>query len=751
MTNKALNVNLTIAQAAFLKLDCAYPAFFAGLGGGKSYIMGLRAVLNAHDSKEAIVGVYEPTHELVRQVAVPAVLHWLKQLGYDEGKDYTYNKNEHVIKSSSVFFGDILFKSLDNLDLLIGYQTSSAHVDELDTLTQEKAEEAWRKVVDRNRLNLHSAGEDKKTYSKANQRWEYINRVCAYSSPEGFKFCNRRWKEIKSDSYQCVHGSTRDNPAISEAYITERTQHMSKEQIAAYIDGQFVNFATGSVYHCYNRHTHNSNETVREDEVVYIGCDFNVGHMACTVYVRRNGGRDWHAVDEMHSMLDTPEMIRTIKARYFDKGHKVIMYPDSSGGGRHASNASISSITLLRDAGFEVRARKKNPAVLDRIEATNQCFRENRLFINYFNCPETTRCLEQQGWDKDNKPDKSSGTDHQCFSGEQLVNVNNKLIKFKDIPETGTVLCPDGKYRAYNRGGIVKESSRMLLLTLSNGVKIECTPDHQFLTLEGWKKAEDLLGVKLCNQKSLALLNKYTRGLGTTCAETTFNEKGLDYIGKFGKMLTETYRQVMSFTTSTMTKETTILKTLRYFLKGNTLVTTAGKIQEHLLKQLRQLSNGMRAQRVCCGIDNTTKKPNIYYIERGYLSAVTATKLTKEELQGSIGIAQVDAHQQLEERQGLMMRQEVAQCVDQSLQEISTKKQKHVVDSAVEVLSIKELPKQPAYCLTVPDYGYFAVDSVIVSNCDATTYPIAYECAIKAPVLHVDFKFAQKSMSHYDY
>ena len=413
MTSKALDISLTASQAAFLDLQCAYPAFFAGLGGGKSYIMGLRAVLNAHDSKDAIVGIYEPTHELVRQVAVPSVIHWLQKFGYEDGKDFKENANNHVIKSHSPYFGDIIFKSLDNLDLLIGYQTSAAHVDELDTLSQKKAEEAWRRVVDRNRLNLHSAPSDKKVYSPTNQRWEYVNRVCAYSSPEGFKFCNKRWKEQKSDSYQCIHGSTRDNPAISEAYITERTQHMSKEQIAAYIDGQFVNFATGSVYHCYNRHTHDTKESVRPMETVYIGCDFNVGHMACTVYVRRDGGREWHAVDEMHSMLDTPEMIRTIRARYKDKGNSVIMYPDSSGGGRHASNASLSSLTLLRDAGFEVRARKKNPFVLDRVEAANNLFRQQRLFISLHNCPETVKCLEQQGWDKDGRPDKDSGTDHQ--------------------------------------------------------------------------------------------------------------------------------------------------------------------------------------------------------------------------------------------------------------------------------------------------------------------------------------------------
>lgn len=380
---------------------------------GKSYIMGLRAVLDVHHSPKAVVGLYSPTHELLTQIAVPIVEYWLQEFGYKPGKDYTVNKNEHTIKTSSPMLGSFLFKSLADLSTIVGYETSSAHVDEIDTLDVDKASLAWSAIDSRNRLNLRDAPAEHKKWSDKHQRMDYINRVCAYSSPEGFKFCWKRWKQEKNDSYQSAKGNTRDNPALSEDYITERTKTMSPEQIKAYIEGEFVNLNSGSVYHAYNRAGCASSEVVRPGETVYIGCDFNVGKTAATVYVRRDGGTVWHAVDEMHGVLDTPELIRIIENRYKSKGHTVVMYPDSTGANRHGTNANVSQIALLQQAGLEVRAKKTNPAVVDRINATNQKFSAGELKVNFDKCPETARCFEQQGYKKNGEPDKDSGTDHQ--------------------------------------------------------------------------------------------------------------------------------------------------------------------------------------------------------------------------------------------------------------------------------------------------------------------------------------------------
>jgi hypothetical protein len=410
-----LDISLTKAQADFLALTCPFPLFVAGLGSGKSYLMGLAAVLAAHQSSNCLIGIYEPSHELTRLVSMPNVIMWLDKMGYVAGDngDYKINKNDHTIESRNPRFGNFLFKSYDNPDLLIGYETSTAFVDEIDTLPTDKAQIVWDKIVSRNRQQLKGVLPEYTQWSDQNQKYEYINRTMAFTSPEGFKFCYGQWVQKAKDnsSYQKVHGKTRDNPAISEAYIKERTKTLTQAQVKAYLEGEFVNLTSGTVYDCYNRETHRSYETITGTETLYIGMDFNVRNMCATVYVRRNG-HEWHAVDYIAGARDTPDMINIITTRWKDNGHHIVVYPDASKP-TSTTNASITDISLLQDAGFTIKAKSKNPEVRDRVSATNRAFTNMLLFVNDELCPPVADCLEQQTYDKNGKPDKDSGNDHQ--------------------------------------------------------------------------------------------------------------------------------------------------------------------------------------------------------------------------------------------------------------------------------------------------------------------------------------------------
>lgn len=425
MSNE-LTIALTPSQAQFMSLDCRHPLYVAGKGSGKSYTMGLRAVLDMQVSAKAVVGVYEPSHELLRDVAIPNVEMWLQRFGLEKEKDYTHNKQEHKITVHRAGWGKCVFKSMNDVSLLIGFETSAAHVDELDTMPTDKAREAWEAVLDRNRLQIKNA--DKSHYKKNSRGdMDFINRACAYTSPEGFRFCYQTWKRSPTDSYKCVHGSVRENPAQSEDYILDRCKGKSQAWIDANIDGQFRNLTSGSVYHCYNRETHRSFEEIQPNEPLFIGCDFNVDKTSATVYVKRDGGRQWHVVDEIHGVRDTPQLVRLIQSRY--AGHEITMYPDCSGKARSGVNASINHILLLREGGFKVKAREKNLRVQDRVIAANQAFSNMRIFVNDFNCPEVARCLEQQAYDKNGEPDKDAGDDHQNDATTYLIAYELNLVR----------------------------------------------------------------------------------------------------------------------------------------------------------------------------------------------------------------------------------------------------------------------------------------------------------------------------------
>ena len=138
--------------------------------------------------------------------------------------------------------------------------------------------------------------------------------------------------------------------------------------------------------------------------------DFNVGKQCATTFVKR-GVEDYHAVDELVDMLDTPTAIETINAKY--PNSKINIYPDASGGARKSVGASTTDIELLRNAGYNVVVNRSNPKVKDRILTANSAFANTKCFVNIENCPNTVECLEQQAYDANGLPDKKSGKDHQ--------------------------------------------------------------------------------------------------------------------------------------------------------------------------------------------------------------------------------------------------------------------------------------------------------------------------------------------------
>lgn len=392
-----IKLSVTEPQNDFLGLDCMYPAFIGGLGSGKSHIMAISGLLDASGSSDALVAFYEPTHNHLKTIIIPRV----EQLLTEFGIRYTLNKQDHMIYTSTGQFGDFIFQSLDNPTLIVGYECYRAHIDELDVLPEEKAREAWIKIIARARQKL------KGSTASTNRR------VSVYSTPEGYKFVYKMWGASDHPEYKMVKAFTASNPHLPDNYIQTLVDSYPESLIRAYLEGEFVNLASATVYNGYNRSAHESSEKIEPGETLFIGCDFNINKQAATVYVKRNGGLQWHAVAELVDMRDTPEMIRILKEQWHNNGHHIVLYPDASGKAGRSANASISDIALLQSAGFEIRARKKNPDVKDRVQAANKAFSDGRVKVNTQMCPTVARCLEQQAYDKNGEPDKRSGHDHQ--------------------------------------------------------------------------------------------------------------------------------------------------------------------------------------------------------------------------------------------------------------------------------------------------------------------------------------------------
>jgi Terminase large subunit, T4likevirus-type, N-terminal/Terminase RNaseH-like domain len=415
-----INLTATKPQADFLALDCKFPAFIAGFGTGKSETMVNSALLDSIEGgSDSLIALYEPTYDLVRLILAPR----MEQKLIDWGVRYKYNKTENIIYTSSGQLGDFVLRTLDNPARIVGYESFRAKLDEIDTLKQEHATEAWIKVIARNR-------QKPKTYQAISGK--PINTVSVFSTPEGFRFVYDRWKKNPKAGYEMIQASTMSNPYLPDDYVQALRDSYPPQLIDAYLNGEFVNLTSGTVYPQFDRKLNHCNDEWDGREPVHIGMDFNVGKMSAILHVERDG--EPRAVGEILGAYDTPEMIRLIKQRLwrelsdgeFEERCQIYVYPDASGNARKTVNASTSDLALLREAGFVVMARGKNPSVRDRITSVNAMLcnaqNERRYLINTRLCPSYTEAREQQVYNKNGEPDKSHDKDHPNDAADYYIH-----------------------------------------------------------------------------------------------------------------------------------------------------------------------------------------------------------------------------------------------------------------------------------------------------------------------------------------
>lgn len=404
--DKTLKIQMTEPQAEFTELNCRYPLFVGGYGSGKTETLINNAIIDASHSPDALIALYAPTYDLVKLILAARLEEKLQQFGIE----YDYNKSDNYIRTRHPQFGNFVLRSLDTPERIVGYQSYRAHIDELDVLPLKQAELAWNKIIGRNRQ-----------IPKGMNRYNVLNRVSAYSTPEGYNFLYKRWVKENPDpvEYRLVKASSRSNPFLAESYIKSLESTYSGELVRAYLEGDFVNLVSGTIYYGFDRKINLSKEQVIGNETLYIGMDFNVGKQCCTIYVKRNKDQEWHVVDELVNLADTPNTIEALRIKY--PHNPIVVYPDASGNARKTVGSSETDISLLRNAGFKIKVNKSNPKVKDRILATNAAFTNRNVSVNVDRCPNVTECLEQQAYDDNGLPDKKSGKDHQNDATTYLI------------------------------------------------------------------------------------------------------------------------------------------------------------------------------------------------------------------------------------------------------------------------------------------------------------------------------------------
>jgi len=275
-------LKLTKPQSQFYKAwhndpDNNFIAFVAGFGSGKSEILHIIAVLTVIKFPWANVGTYAPTYDLINLNNVPRIAELLDLFGLK----YKFNKKDFIFDIEG--HGKIICRSMDNPGRIIAYEVFISLVDELDTMSTKQAEDAWNKIIARNRQQP-PIGE---TISKGSLiKWDHqeqaevtpvdisfqegmeiINKCGVFTTPEGFKFTYRKWQKEDNIGYLLIRASTYSNPYLPKSYIDNLKNSYPSQLIDAYLNGEFVNLTGGRVYHAFDRKIHSFDANTLIDSI----------------------------------------------------------------------------------------------------------------------------------------------------------------------------------------------------------------------------------------------------------------------------------------------------------------------------------------------------------------------------------------------------------------------------------------------------------------------------------------------------
>ena len=230
---------------------------------------------------------------------------------------------------------------------------------------------------------------------------------------------NKDWASFK---YTTLEGGQVDDNEIEQA-----RQDLDIRTFQQEYEATFVNYS-GMIYYNFNRQKNIVDKYDKDAGVLHIGLDFNVDPMSAVICLIVN--EIIIVVDEIQIYSsNTQEMCEEIKTRYQNK--KIVVYPDPSARQRKTSAGGFTDLSILKNAGFDVKCKNTAPLIRDRINAVNAKLKnvngKNSLFI-VKSCKNVIKSIERQIYKEGTHvPDKDSGYDHMNDALGYLIEFNFPL------------------------------------------------------------------------------------------------------------------------------------------------------------------------------------------------------------------------------------------------------------------------------------------------------------------------------------
>jgi hypothetical protein len=227
---------------------------------------------------------------------------------------------------------------------------------------------------------------------------------------------------LSTDNWDSWTYTTLDGGNVPESEIEEARRDMDLKTFEQEYLATF-NTYSGMVYYNFDRKAHLKSYPNPDVKEIYVGQDFNVGALASAIAIIE--GDTVFFVDEL--LLDsssTEDTCDELKRRY--PNSKITMFPDPAGRQRRSSAGGRTDISILQNAGFDVKARNSHTPVRDRVNAVNSKLKNARNEIKLFvdpRCKNIINSLEKMVYKPGtNVIDKDGKLDHMADAVGYLVD-----------------------------------------------------------------------------------------------------------------------------------------------------------------------------------------------------------------------------------------------------------------------------------------------------------------------------------------
>jgi len=379
-------VPLSKAQKEVFSSEARFRVLITGRRFGKTFLaLNELAKFSRYPRKK--VWYIAPTFRMCKDIMLDPLVEkmtkhkWISKVNYSDLSITLKNKSLIQLRSS------------DNFNSLRGVGLDFICMDEFSDVD----ERAWYEV-------LRPTLSDKSREGSA----------LFLGTPRGFgNWSYNLFTRQESDkNWESFQYTTLDGGQVSENEIEQAKNDLDDRTFKQEYMASFEKYS-GQIYYNFDRQENVIDEYVTTTNSIHIGIDFNIDPVSAVISEVKQD--NLYVYDEIVIYSsNTDELVEEINNRY--SGKHIFVYPDPASKQRKTSAGGRTDLSILKNAGYNVRVRNAHPLIRDRINAVNTKLKNAKGLRTLFianNCKNVIKSIERQIYKEGTSlPDKENNYDH---------------------------------------------------------------------------------------------------------------------------------------------------------------------------------------------------------------------------------------------------------------------------------------------------------------------------------------------------